>query len=250
MTVGLVILLAVSVLVFLGVTHRVLDRMHLTDRQALLALGLMLAGSFVDVPVYRGLQSVSINLGGAVVPIVLAIYVLARADTPLETGRGVLSAIITGIALFALTRLFAFEEGRTILDPLYAFGLVAGVVAYLAGRSRRAAFAGAVLGVVLLDAAHLVEVTTRRMPATVHLGGAGVFDAVVIAAVVAVGLAEIFGEAVERIQGGPVSNVEREVRVDSPVAGRGPEAAGDQDREHEGSRTHQSGAGRDDSDQA
>ncbi|MGE5573307.1 MAG: DUF1614 domain-containing protein [Bacteroidota bacterium] len=250
MTVGLVILLAVSVLVFLGVTHRVLDRMHLTDRQALLALGVMLVGSFVDVPVYRGLQSVSINLGGAVVPIVLAIYVLARADTPLETGRGVLSAIITGIALFALTRLFTFEEGRTILDPLYAFGLVAGVVAYLAGRSRRAAFAGAVLGVVLLDAAHLVEVTTRRMPATVHLGGAGVFDAVVIAAIVAVGLAEIFGEAMERIQGGPVSNVEREVRVDSPVAGRGPEDAGDQHREHEGSRMRQGGAGRDDSDQA
>ncbi len=243
MTIGLVILLAVSVLVFLGLTHRVLDRMHLTDRQALVALGLMLVGSFIDVPVYRGLQSVTVNLGGAVVPIVLAIYVLARADTPLETGRGVLSAIITGIAVFALTRLFTFEEGRTILDPLYAFGLVAGVVAYLAGRSRRAAFAGAVLGVVLLDVAHLVEVATRRMPATVHLGGAGVFDAVVIAAVVAVGLAEIFGEAMERVQGGPVSNVEREVRVDSPIAGKGP-AGGAQ----EGSPTQQRSAGRDDSD--
>ena len=246
MTVGLVILLAVSILVFLGVTHRVLDRMHLTDRQALVALGLMLVGSFVDVPIYRGVQSVSVNLGGAVVPIVLAIYVLARADTRLETGRGVLAAIITGIALFALTRLFTFEEGRTILDPLYAFGLVAGVVAYLAGRSRRAAFAGAVLGVVLLDAVHLVEVTVRQMPATVHLGGAGVFDAVVIAAVVAVGLAEVFGEAMERIQGGPVSNVEREVRVDSPVAGKGRDTGIGR---REGAPMHEGSAGRDENDQ-
>ncbi|MGE5592428.1 MAG: DUF1614 domain-containing protein [Betaproteobacteria bacterium] len=245
MTVGLVLLLGVSVLVFLGLTHRVLDRMHLTDRQALVALGLMLVGSFVDIPVYRGVQSVSVNLGGAVVPVILAIYVLTRADTPLERGRGVLAAIITGIALFALTKSFTFEEGRAILDPLYAFGLVAGVIAYLAGRSRRAAFAGAVLGVVLLDVAHLVEVAVRRIPATVHLGGAGIFDAVVIAAVIAVGLAEIFGEAMERIQGGPVSNVQRDVRVDSPVRGKGPSASG---REGESTPAHGEGARRDEND--
>ncbi|MGE5588092.1 MAG: DUF1614 domain-containing protein [Clostridia bacterium] len=248
MTVGLVLLLGTSVLVFLGVTHRVLDRMHLTDRQALAALGLMLVGSFVDVPVSRGVQSVTINLGGAAVPIVLAVYVLARADTPTETGRGVVAAIITGVALFALTKLFTFEEGRAIMDPLYAFGLVAGVIAYLAGRSRRAAFAGAVLGVVLLDVAHLVEVTARRMPATVHLGGAGVFDAVVIAAVVAVGLAEVFGEAMERIQGGPVSNVERRMRVDSPLPAESPEPGASGGR-REGAPAREGGAGRDESDQ-
>ncbi|MFZ5924627.1 MAG: DUF1614 domain-containing protein [Bacillota bacterium] len=242
MTVGLVILLAVSVLVFLGLTHRVLDRMHLNDRQALVALGLMLVGSFVDIPVFRGVQSVSFNIGGALVPVVIAIYVLARADTPRETGRGILSAVITGAALFAITKLFAFEEGRMILDPLYVFGLVAGVVAYLVGRSRRAAFAGAILGVVLLDVTHLIEVVTRRMPATVDVGGAGVFDAVVIAGVVAVGLAEIFGEAMERLQGGPALNAEREVRVDSPVARRAPEESGVEPRVPEG-------AGRDDDEQ-
>lgn len=234
MTVGLIILLAVSVLVFLGLTHRVLDRMHLDDRQALMALGLMLVGSFVDIPVFRGVQSVSFNIGGALVPVVIAIYVLARADTPRETARGIFSAIITGAALYAITKLFAFEEGRVILDPLYVFGLVAGVVAYLAGRSRRAAFAGAILGVVFLDIAHLVEVVTRRMPATVDVGGAGVFDAVVIAGTVAVGLAEVFGEAMERLQGGPVANVGREVRVDSPVARHAPEGSGREPRVPEG----------------
>jgi len=247
MTVGLVLLLGVSILVFLGLTHRVLDRMHLTDRQALVALGLMLVGSFVDIPVYRGVQSVSINLGGAVVPVVLGIYVLARADTPLERGRGVLGAIITGIALFALTKLFTFEEGRVILDPLYAFGLVAGVIAYLAGRSRRAAFAGAVLGVVLLDVAHLVEVTVRHIPATVHVGGAGILDAVVIAAVIAVGLAEVFGEVMERAQGGPVPNIQRDVRVDSPVRDKGSGASGP---EGEGRPAQGEGARRDGNDGA
>ena len=38
MTVGLILLLAVSVVVFLGFAHRVLDRMHLNDKQALVAV--------------------------------------------------------------------------------------------------------------------------------------------------------------------------------------------------------------------
>ncbi len=237
MTAGLVILALVSVLVFLGLTHRALDRMRLNDRQALVALGAMLVGSFIDVPLFRGVQDVSLNIGGAVVPAAIAVYVLASADTARERRRGILSAVVTGGILFAVTKLFAFEEGRAILDPLYVFGLTAGVVAYLLGRSRRSAFAGAVLGVLLLDIAHLVEVTARRIPATVDLGGAGVFDAVVIAGVVAVGLAEVFGEAMERLRGGAAPAAEREAEVVNPVARevsprprQGQEGAGDPGR--------------------
>lgn len=207
MTVGLILLLAVSVIIFLGLAHRVLDRMHLNDKQALVAVLLILAGGFIDIPVYRGTQIVSVNLGGSVIPVLIALYVLARADTRVETGRGIFCAVATGVALIAITKLFTFEEGRTIIDSIYVFGLAAGIIAYLVGRSRRAAFAGAVLGVVFLDIAHLVEVVIRRMPATVNLGGAGAFDAVIIAGVIAVGLTEIFGEAMERLQGGHTPDV-------------------------------------------
>ncbi|NLJ59357.1 MAG: DUF1614 domain-containing protein [Firmicutes bacterium] len=204
MTVGLILLLVVSVVIFLGLAHRVLDRMRLNDKQALVAVLLILVGGFVDIPIYRGIQTVSINLGGSVVPVFLAIYVLARADTPAETRRGIFSAVATGAALVAISKIFTFEEGRTIIDSVYVFGLVAGAIAYLLGRSRRAAFSGAVLGVVILDIAHLVEVVIKRLPSTVNLGGAGAFDAVVIAGVIAVGLTELFGETMERLQGGHI----------------------------------------------
>ncbi|NLB73656.1 MAG: DUF1614 domain-containing protein [Firmicutes bacterium] len=204
MTVGLILLLAVSVVVFLGFAHRVLDRMHLNDKQALVAVLLILLGGFVDIPIYRGLWTISLNLGGSVIPVIIAIYVLSRADTPSETGRGIFSAVATGAALVAISKVFTFEEGRTIIDSIYVFGLVAGAIAYLLGRSRRAAFVGAVLGVVLLDIAHLVEVIVRRIPSTVNLGGAGAFDAVIIAGIIAVGLAEIFGETMERLQRGHI----------------------------------------------
>ena len=45
---------------------------------------------------------------------------------------------------------------------------------------------------------------TRGTAATVAIGGAGAFDAVVLAGVIAVTLAEIFGEGMERLGGGPV----------------------------------------------
>jgi uncharacterized membrane protein len=199
-TVGLILLLVVSVLIFLGLAHRVLDRMRLNDRQALVAVSSILIGGFIDIPVFRGLWTVSVNLGGSVIPVIIAIYVLSRADTQTEARRGVLSAVATGAALLAISKIFTFEEGRTIIDPIYVFGLVAGVIAYLLGRSRRAAFAGAVLGVVFLDIAHLVEVIIRRLPSTVNIGGAGAFDAVIIAGLIAVGFAEIFGETMERLQ--------------------------------------------------
>ena len=215
--VGVSILLAVSILIFLGVFHRVLDRMHLNDRQALVLLGLMILGSFVDIPLYRNARSITLNVGGGIVPIVIAVWLLARADTPRETSRAIFGTIITGGVLYGVSKLFTFEEGHTVIDPIYLFGIIAGVVAYIAGRSRRAAFIGGILGVLLLDLAHLVEVTVRGLPSTVHIGGGGILDAMVLGGIIAVVLAEIFGEIVERARGGPASNEERMVRVDHPI---------------------------------
>jgi hypothetical protein len=89
------------------------------------------------------------------------------------------------------------------LDPLFYYPLTAGIVAYLIGRSRRAAFVGAILGVVLLDMIDLVYYFNTGLGGTVSFGGAGIIDVTFIAAVVAVLLAEIIGETRERIQGGP-----------------------------------------------
>ena len=44
-----------------------------------------------------------------------------------------------------------------------------------------------------------------RVSTTVAIGGAGIFDTIVIAGFIAVGLAEFVGETRERLQGGPDS---------------------------------------------
>lgn len=57
---GLLTLLAVSILIYFGVGHRVLDRLRLTDRAALGVIAAIIVGSFIDIPVTSRL---TINLG-------------------------------------------------------------------------------------------------------------------------------------------------------------------------------------------
>jgi len=91
-----------------------------------------------------------------------------------------------------------------LIEPTYFFALIAGVVGYLSGRSRRSAFIGGTMGVVVADMAHYVELNVRGIRGTTALGGAGVFDAVVIAGLLAVFLAEIVGETREYMARGPL----------------------------------------------
>ncbi|QGP93706.1 hypothetical protein MGLY_31280 [Neomoorella glycerini] len=207
-TTGVLLLVIVFVLVYFGLAHRVLDRLYLSDRVALALIIAMIAGSFINIPITSGRVVTSVNVGGGLIPLGLAIYVLYRAGTAREVGRALLGAVITAAVLSGISLLTRGREawnvtGLSLLDPLYYYPLIAGVVAYLVGRSRRAAFVGAILGVLLLDVVDLFFYLSRGLRGTVAFGGAGIIDVTFMAAVVAVLLAELIGEARERIQGGP-----------------------------------------------
>ncbi|MGE5509449.1 MAG: DUF1614 domain-containing protein, partial [Chitinophagales bacterium] len=172
---------------------------------------LLIAGSFVTIPLYHGRYTVALNVGGGILPVALAIWVLSRAGTGREWGRALLSSVVTGIFLYGTAKLLrGFGHGYDIIDPMWVFGLEAGIVGYVAGgRSRRSAFVGATLGVILLDLANLIELTVTASPGRVIVGGGGAFDTVVVAGVVAVLLAEVVGETRERLGGGPVTEGDR-----------------------------------------
>lgn len=211
MSIGLLLLVAVVVLTVAGLAHRVFDRLYLTDVQALVFLVLLIAGSFVTIPLYQGAFTLALNVGGGLLPLALAIYVLSRAGTGKEWGRAVLATVVTGVFLYGTAKVFRnFGHGYDVIDPMWIFGVVAGVAGYLAGgRSRRTAFIGATLGVLLLDLANLVELVLTRVPGRVVIGGAGAFDTIVVAGIVAVLLAEILGETREKLGGGPIVSGER-----------------------------------------
>ena len=200
MTIGMIILIVVAILILLGVGQRVLDRMRLNDKLALLFIALIIGLGFV--PDVRVTDVFAFNLGGAVVPLALCVYLFIKADTAWERGRSILASIITGAAVFAIG-VFAPDEPETItVDPILLYGLAAGLIAYIFGRSRRCAFIAGVIGTMLSDTANAFYVWSKGVAQDFVLGGAGAMSSIVIAGIVAVLLAELLGEIIERMKRG------------------------------------------------
>lgn len=199
MSIGMVLLTVTAILVFFGVAQRVLDKLYLSDRAALVLIALMFFGTML--PSIR-FGNVQISLGGAVIPLGVCIYLLIRAGTAKERIRAVVGALITGGIIYALSALMPDEPEAIIVDPIYLYGLTGGLVAYILGRSRRGAFICGVLGVMLADTAVAVVNWTKGIDQTLLLGGAGVFDAIVISGILGVLLCELIGEMLERITRG------------------------------------------------
>lgn len=195
MTLGSILLSVVTVLLLLGVGQRVLDKMHLSDRAALVIIIAMFVGGLLpDLDFGR----VRVNIGGALIPLGVCVYLLLSADENKERVRALLGTLLTAGAVYALGRIMPDEPEAIVLDPIYLCGIVGGVVGYLFGRSRRGAFIAGVLGVLLADVINSVVVWSSGTAQTLRLGGAGVFDTAVVSGLLAVLLAELLGELLER----------------------------------------------------
>ena len=195
MTFGSFVLSALAVLVLLGVGQRVLDKMRLSDRGALALILLMFLGGLIpDID----LGMVRVNIGGALVPLGICIYLLVTADERAERVRGLVGAVLTSAAVYALGRIMPAEPEKIALDPVYVCGIAGGVIGWLLGRSRRGAFICGVLGVLLADIVNAVVLRLSGIRQQLALGGAGLFDTAVISGILAVLLCELAGETMER----------------------------------------------------
>ncbi|MFW5986253.1 MAG: DUF1614 domain-containing protein [Halanaerobiales bacterium] len=204
MSAGVIILVLTSIIIYFGAAQRVLDRLYLSDTAALFIIALIIGGSFLVIPISKT-PVIEVNVGGALIPFLLAVYVLIKTDTPRELIRTLAAVFITAVAIYTVSIVFRnFGEGRDIIDPLYMFALAAGLIAYLFGRSRRGAFVAGVLGFILYNLLQVWWVVTGKIYTEVRLGGAGAFDSIIISGLLAVLLAELIGESRERLQGGPV----------------------------------------------
>ena len=201
MPAGFIILVLVSVLILLGVAHRVLDRLRLTDGGALAVIAAMLVGNFLpDISITR---NIAVNIGGAIIPVALAVYLFIRAGTAKERTRAVVAALAAGAAVYGLGKVLpAGPEENQFMNYYYLYALIGGGIAYLLGRSRRSAFIAGIMAIVLSDLVQAVVNWYTGSPGRTVFGGAGAFDATVIAGVFAVVLAEVVGETREKVQGG------------------------------------------------
>ena len=200
MSIGMILLVVLSLLILAGMLQRTLDRMALTDRQALAVLAAIFIGGWlpeIDLGLF------TLNIGGALVPLIVCVYLLLRAGTGKERIRALAASALTAAAVFALGLLLPADPAQMpMLDPMILYGVAAGLIAWLLGRSRRSAFIAGVLGVIAVDLITGISLRIRGVDQAIHLGGAGALDAVVLAGVIGVMMCELTGEIMERIQTG------------------------------------------------
>lgn len=206
---GTIALVVIAALIYFGLGQRALDRLYLTDKAALAVIVAMIIGGYIDIPIPFGRVDAAVNVGGAIIPVALAIYVLTKAGTTKEWVRALVATVVT-VAVVYLVNRFVFnakpwQTNTDLIDPIYMYPILAGLTAYIAGRSRRSAFIAATLGVLILDIVDYITVLVSGVRSSMLIGGAGVFDVIVLSGILAVGFAEIIGESRERLQGGPAT---------------------------------------------
>ncbi len=195
MTFGMILLIVTGLLIAFGLGQRALDRLRLTDAQAYVFIAMIIVlGLVPEIPFGR----VSVNAGGALVPLGMCVYLFIKADTARERWRSVLASVVTGAVIWAMMRFLPDEPDAIPFELNWLYGIAAAAVSYILGRSRRSAFIGGVVGVMLAQVASVVPVWLAGSEQRLVLGGAGVFDAVIVAGFLGVMIAEIVGEITER----------------------------------------------------
>jgi uncharacterized membrane protein len=120
LSIGLIILLVLSVLIYFGVAQRVLDRLRLSDRTALAVIAALVIGGLINIPLPRrpNLEA-SLNVGGAVVPLILSGYLLVKAGTRKEKLRALAATAVTALAVYLAGRWLSAEPESMSIDPMY-----------------------------------------------------------------------------------------------------------------------------------
>ena len=187
-------------------------QLGMSPRSVLLVLFVSLLGSVVDIPIaklghasfvvareagflgaaYRLPQSpgssevvLAVNLGGAVTPTLLSLYLLVRHGV---WARGMLAALLVAILCHALAEPI---RGAGIALPISVASIAAALISLLMGwrHAPPLAYAGGSLGVLIgADLANLEKMRGLGVP-MLSIGGAGVVDGIFIAGAAAMLLA-------------------------------------------------------------
>lgn len=137
----------------------------------------------------RGRVVVAVNVGGAVIPTVVSVYLLARTGAWWQ-------GLLTVALVAAVVHLFATPApGIGIVVPMFVPAVTAATVALLVATARADVSALAYVGgtVGTLVGADLTNLSwLRRLPArVVSIGGGGTFDGVFVSGILAVLLAAL-----------------------------------------------------------
>ena len=207
----------VVALIQIGILQYVFESMGVGRRYMFSLLVFCLLGSYINIPIaqlpaeqmragqivdFYGMQYVvpvlvtrpgtviAVNLGGAVIPVLLSLYLMVKHGL---YGRSLLAV---GIVALAVHHLAHPVPGVGIAVPIFIPPLIAALVAMSLSRRRAgplAYIAGSLGTLVGADLLNLGKIRGLGAPVA-SIGGAGKFDGIFLAGIVAVLLAGLLGE--------------------------------------------------------
>lgn len=195
MSISLSIISVVILLIMFGAGQRILDGLRLSDREALLILVLICIGLAIP-PIWIG-KYFCFSIGGFLIPFVLSIYLLVSCGWSRDLARAVIGTIIVAGLIYGLEWLLPAEPENVVVDNMFIYGIVAGVVAYALGRSRRNAFVACLFGITLSQLVQWLINFGMDTPEILGLGVGGAFGTYVVAIVVSVAVSEFLGRCFE-----------------------------------------------------
>jgi uncharacterized membrane protein len=205
-------LLILFVLLEIGVIEAAYQKLGMSHRAVSGLLMLTIFGSYINIPVgsiaakellhdrvviVNGMEYVvpqvqavghtiiAVNLGGAVIPILLSVYLLWRVGGFLPT------LVATAVVSVVVHRFSRVVPGVGIAVPTFIPGVVAAILAAILDRRRSASVAyvaGTIGCLVGADLMNLGALSQLHAPIA-SIGGAGTFDGVFVSGIIAVLLA-------------------------------------------------------------
>ena len=207
-----VVLLFLIAMLEVGIIESAYQKLGMSHRAITLLLLLSIFGSYINIPIttiptisppaaihhhiynlsYMSVLMpnaddtiIAVNLGGAVIPVLLSAYLLMRVG-------GVAPAFIATVVVALLVHHFSrIVPSAGIAVPIFIPGFAAAILALLLTREHRpvvAYVAGTIGCLVGADVLNLAEVARLNAPIA-SIGGGGTFDGVFVSGVVAVLLA-------------------------------------------------------------
>jgi len=204
-------------LIEIGILQYAYEKIGIDRRHIFTLLFLSLLGSYVNIPIaelpaeqvhsgrvitFYGMRYVipvvkewprtiiAVNVGGAVIPVILSVYLLVRNGL---YGRG---GVAVGIVTFIVHLMAHPVQGVGIAVPTFAPPLVATAVAILLSRRHAAplAYVAGSLGTLIgADLLNIGKIQGLGAPVA-SIGGAGTFDGIFVTGILAVLLAGIMTE--------------------------------------------------------
>ena len=195
MSVSLIIISTIILLIMFGAGQRILDSLRLNDKEALIILILICIGILIP-PIWIG-KYFCFSIGGFLIPLGLSIYLLISCGWSRDLLRSFFGTIIVAALIYGLEWLLPADPEEVLIDNMYIYGIVAGVVAYALGRSRRNAFISCLFGITLAQLVQWIINFAAKTPNILGLGVGGAFGAYVVAIVISVAVSEFLGRCFE-----------------------------------------------------